>query len=366
MPDTKMYDSSEIMNSMPKAELHAHLNGSLSLLTIRKLIDLKSSHNCEDVHNLESIITKLCDEKHDKTLDECFEVFKIIHQLTDSEKSIYIATVDVIKEFAEENVRYLELRTTPRAIDGSLDTYIDAVIRAIDDCRKEEVPILVKLLLSIDRSRGVEIAKKIVDLTISLGHARKDVVIGLDVSGNMAQSNVTDYFPLLHKIKEAGLKLTVHTAEIRNDAETEAILRLKPDRIGHGTFISPSLIGSPHLLGLLKENNIPVELCLTSNKVCKTVPSYQDHHLKIFLDHGIPFSICTDDKGVFSTSLSQEYLIAFRTFNFTLSNMWSFSRKSLDYTFATENEKEHLKKIWKEWEHENVDLNLVNSQETNE
>ncbi len=51
-------------------ELHAHLNGSLSLLTIRKLIDLKSSHDCEDVHNLESIITKLCDEKHNKTLDE--------------------------------------------------------------------------------------------------------------------------------------------------------------------------------------------------------------------------------------------------------------------------------------------------------
>ena len=89
-----------------------------------------------------------------------------------------------------------------------------------------------------------------------------------------------------------------------------------------------------------------LELCLTSNLVCKTVPSYQDHHLKVFLEHGIPFSICvsyfcitnnsavdyliflwyefmlkTDDKGVFSTSLSQEYLIVSRTFNFTLSTV---------------------------------------------
>ena len=76
------------------------------------------------------------------------------------------------------------------------------------DCRKEKIPILVKLLLSIDRSRGVDVAKQIVDLTISLGHARNDVVVGLDVSGNMAMSNITDYFPLLQKVKDAGLKLT--------------------------------------------------------------------------------------------------------------------------------------------------------------
>ena len=52
--------------------------------------------------------------------------------------------------------------------------------------------------------------------------------------------------------------LIVHTAEIRNDAETEAILKLAPHRIGHGTFISPLLTESTRLLELLKESNIPV------------------------------------------------------------------------------------------------------------
>ena len=58
----------------------------------------------------------------------------------------------------------------------------------------------------------------------------------------------------------------MHTAEVRNDAEAEAILRLKPDRIGHGTFISPSLIESPHLLSLLMESNIPVGMQLLCAK----------------------------------------------------------------------------------------------------
>lgn len=83
------------------------------------------------------------------------------------------------------------------------------------DCRKEEVPILVKLLLSIDRSKGVDIAKQIVDLAISLGRTRNDVVVGLDVSGNMNNSDVTDYFPLLYKIKDAGLKLTGTATQVK-------------------------------------------------------------------------------------------------------------------------------------------------------
>ena len=68
----------------------------------------------------------------------------------------------------------------------------------------------------------------------------------------------------------------MHTAEIRNDAEAEAILRLKPDRIGHGTFISPSLIESPHLLRLLKESNIPVGM---KNNSLKSIPRNLEGYL---------------------------------------------------------------------------------------
>lgn len=50
----------------------------------------------------------------------------------------------------------------------------------------------------------------------------------------------------------------MHAAEIRNDSEAEAILRLKPNRVGHGTFFSPSLIGHRRLLELLKNSRIPV------------------------------------------------------------------------------------------------------------
>ena len=62
----------------------------------------------------------------------CFEVFRFIHHLTDNCWAIRHACIDVIKEFANENVLYLELRTTPRQIEGSFENYLDSVIEAIE------------------------------------------------------------------------------------------------------------------------------------------------------------------------------------------------------------------------------------------
>ena len=209
-----------------------------------------------------------------------------------------MATSNVIKEFSQDGVYYLELRTTPRQIEAIMtyEEYLDAVVRGIEyenklflgllkfryfffnnqscyvhlfesvftmlcsfficlsihydflcflyysmfsQCKSENIPIIVKLLPSIDRSRGLTVAERIVDLTLRYAQKRPDVVVGLDVSGNMTTSNIQEFFPLLEKVRHAGLKLAVHTAEIHNDVETEAILRFRPDRIGHGTFIPP-------------------------------------------------------------------------------------------------------------------------------
>lgn len=67
-----------------------------------------------------------------KTMEECFEVFRFIHHLTDNLWAIRQACIDVIKEFASENVLYIELRTTPRKVEGSFENYLDAVIEAIE------------------------------------------------------------------------------------------------------------------------------------------------------------------------------------------------------------------------------------------
>jgi adenosine deaminase len=89
-------------------ELHAHLNGSLSDKTLMKLIELRKKSHPEfetpAVINLSDF----------RSLSECFDVFKIAHDLVDSVDAVKLATECVIREFSDDNVVYLELRSTPR------------------------------------------------------------------------------------------------------------------------------------------------------------------------------------------------------------------------------------------------------------
>jgi len=192
-------------------------------------------------------------------------------------------------------------------------------------------------------------AQQVTDLAIHYSHTRPDIIVGLDVSGNMMTSKIDDFFPLLLRARNSGLKLAIHTAEVHNDLETEAVLNFKPDRIGHGTFIPPQRCENTKLFELLKESKIPVELCLTSNVMCKSVSSYKDHHLKEIMKENLPFTISTDDKGVFGKTLTDEYSIASETFDLSLKQLWEISYQTLEYAFMTDNERVVLQSKWKLW-----------------
>nr|KAF6385838.1 adenosine deaminase like [Myotis myotis] len=128
--------------------------------------------------------------------------------------------------------------------------------------------------------------------------------------------------------------------------ETQVLLDLLPDRIGHGTFLNSSEGGSLDLVDFVRKHQIPLELCLTSNIKSRTVPSYDQHHFGFWHSIAHPSVICTDDKGVFATHLSQEYQLAAENFNLTPSQVWDLSYESIDYIFASDSTRSELKRKW--------------------
>ncbi|KAM3608873.1 uncharacterized protein V6R79_006032 [Siganus canaliculatus] len=261
-----------------------------------------------------------------------------------------MVATDVIKEFAADGVKYLELRSTPREEKNTGLTkkrYVETVIRAIQQCKDEGVDIDVRFLVAIDRRNGTEVAMETVKLAEDFMLSSNSVVVGLDLSGDPTVGHGKDLLPALQKARNCGLKLSLHLSEVPSQLEeSDLLLNLPPDRIGHGTFLHPEVGGSTGLVDKVVKNQIPLELCLTSNVKGQTVPCYSNHHFKYWYQLGHPLVLCTDDKGVFCTELSQEYQLAASTFGLSREATWKLSQQAIDSIFAPDAVKQQLKQKW--------------------
>ncbi|XP_017401839.1 adenosine deaminase-like protein isoform X1 [Cebus imitator] len=333
----------DFYSELPKVELHAHLNGSISSNTMKKLIAQKPDLN---IHDQMTVINK----GKKRTLEECFQMFQTIHQLTSSPEDILMVTKDVIKEFADDGVKYLELRSTPRRENATGMTkkiYVESILEGIKQSKQENLDIDVRYLIAIDRRGGPLVAKETVKLAEEFFLSAEGTVLGLDLSGDPTVGQAKDFLEPLLEAKKAGLKLALHLSEIpKQNKETQILLDLLPDRIGHGTYLNSGEGGSLDLVDFVRQHRIPLELCLTSNVKSQTVPSYDQHHFGFWYSIAHPSVICTDDKGVFATHLSQEYHLAAETFNLTQSQVWDLSYESINYIFASDSTRSELRKTW--------------------
>lgn len=209
------------------------MNGSLSSQTLRALGCTESS--MAKYQELNYIL-----EKTERTLDECFKLFKVAHELTKTKQAVYFATESVIKDFENENVFYLELRTTPREEDNmTKEEYIESVVKAILDSK---TGITVKLICSIDRRHTMESSEKSLELIIKMKNKYPNIIVGVDLSGNPLDGSFSE--KLFEKARRSDLYVTLHCGEVRNDAEIEKMLRFQPDRLGHCTYLHPAFGGS--------------------------------------------------------------------------------------------------------------------------
>lgn len=135
----------------------------------------------------------------------------------------------------------------------SKEEYIEAVVTAI---RQSDLDIMVKLILSIDRSHDAETSRQSLSIITRMKETYPDIIKGVDLCGNPAIGRFdTELFTYA---KNNGLKTTVHCGEVKNDEEVLKILSFKPDRIGHATFLHPSYGGSQTIWDLYNLVKIPV------------------------------------------------------------------------------------------------------------
>jgi adenosine deaminase len=294
------------LHALPKVELHRHLEGSIRLETLCEVgekygIPLPAY----DPEALRPHVQMIAED--DANLMVFLEKFGVLRQFFLDQEVISRIAREVIEDAAAENIRYMELRFTPVALAKargfSLEQVIGWVASAIDVAQRD-FRIKVRLIVSMNRHEGVEMAQETLDAALKYRHS---TVVGLDLAGKEPGFPAHMFRSFFSKAQKKGLGVTIHAGEWEGPQNVhEAITNIKAQRIGHGVRV----IEDSQTATLARERGIVFEVCPTSNIQTGVVDRLEHHPLLDMFYLDLPITINTDDPAVSSTSLTDEYALA--------------------------------------------------------
>ncbi|CAF3556389.1 unnamed protein product [Rotaria sordida] len=271
---------------IPKIELHAHLNGCIRSSTFRQLLSSPTDQTRLDTLDKEFSVG----DTHAR-MANVFEKFSLLRSCVTNLDDIRRIARETLEDFISDNVIYAELRTRPRSFqNGKIpsSSYIEAIL---DIMKKYEEKICSRLILSIDRTQTLEQAME----TLKLAENYRTHIVGLDFSGDPNIKSFERFRPVFDLAKQINLSTTIHIGELPDKEcinENNLIIDYKPTRLGHFNFRT-----NDQEQRVLKEQ-IPLELCPTSNLLTMNLLDLTEHHFDLFYKNKHPLAICTDDSGL--------------------------------------------------------------------
>jgi adenosine deaminase/aminodeoxyfutalosine deaminase len=133
-----------------------------------------------------------------------------------------------------------------------------------------------------------------------------DGAISFGIGGDEIAGPARAFADAYSYARDAGLRLTAHAGETDGPESIRAALDIGAERIGHGIRAADD----PDLMRRLREENIPLEVSITSNVRTGAVASLAAHPLRRLVDAGVPITLNTDDPGIFETTLAREFALA--------------------------------------------------------
>jgi adenosine deaminase len=241
-----------------------------------------------------------------------------------------------VEDAYRDGVRLAELRFAPPFIAAGKELHNDEIIEAVLDGvtrGMSSYPVQVGLIGILVRTIDLEINRKATeDLLRYAGgsHRSADRLCGFDLADAEDRSDPLDFLPLVEQARRAGLGITIHSGENTSAAAVRNTLDLfRPERIGHGI----RAWGAEKLLERIKEQEVMLEICPTSNWITSSVGSLEDHPLPLLYREGVPVSINSDDPHLFGIDLVHEYELCSRLYGFTAEDFIGINKRSVEHSF---------------------------------
>jgi aminodeoxyfutalosine deaminase len=320
------------IQAMPKAELHVHLEGSILPAT---LLELAHRNNvalpANDVAGLRALY-QFTDFRR------FIEVYTLIQTCLCTRDDFALIVRDFGAEMARQNVRYAEVTWTPIAAVHHRAPWAD-MLAGVDAGREQArhaYGVEIRWMPDAARDMGLAAAMETAELVIG---ARDHGMLALGLGGSESLYPPELYAAPFERARAAGLRSYPHAGELSGpESIWNALRALHADRIGHGV----RCIEDPELMRYLREQDIAIDVCPTSNVCLHIYPSYAAHPLRRLYDAGVPVTLNSDDPPLFNTDLLHEYQVAHDAFGFSVDELCRLSLNAVRHSFLPTGQKERM------------------------
>jgi len=297
----------DFLLEMPKAELHLHLEGSVELETLRQL-DPSTPADLYEYADFDGFL----------------KAFGAVGKLLRTPADYALVTRRLLDRLQAQNVRYAEIILAAGVVLWKGQEFAP-IFNAVREAA-EGSPVRVKWILDAVRQFGVEQAMQVAEWA---AERLDDGVVALGIGGSEERGPAEWFREVFAFARRNGLRLHAHAGEGTSARSVWAALEIGAERIGHGI----SAIEDPALLRRLRDHDIPLEICITSNVVTGVVKRIEDHPLRRLYDAGVPIVLGTDDPAMFGCTLAGEYRLAAERFGFSEGELRGIAENGFRYAF---------------------------------
>ncbi len=310
---------SPLVQSLPKADLHLHLEGSVDPAT---LLELRQRHGKSGTLAEIERLYQYAD------FNAFLLAFKTLTEDLQNPEDYELITYRLMEKLKAENVVHAEVYVSVGVCLWRKQDFA-AIFAGLERGRERgERDFGISWLWIFDavRQLGTEKARAVAEWAVKYKSAS---VVGFGIGGDEQKGAPELFRDVYAYAREHGLRLTAHAGETAGPESIWGALNLRAERIGHGLTAAQDA----ELIEELSTRQIPVEICLSSNLRTGCCAKLADHPVRSYFDHGLMITLNTDDPAMFGTSLNREYQLAQEAFGFTDEHLRELARNSFEASF---------------------------------
>src|SRR6516164_433144 len=307
------------LTTLPKAELHLHLEGSIAPSTL---------HDLQLGHGVKATLAEVEKLYQYDDFVGFLMAFKAITEHLRTPEDYELITHRLMERLKAENVLHAEVYVSV-GVCLRREQDFAPIFEALERGRRRgERDFGVSLLWIFDAVRhfGAERAQEVAELAVRY---RDRNVVGFGVGGDERKGPPELFRDVYAYCADHGLHLTAHAGESAGPESIWGALNLRAERIGHGLTASQDA----DLVQELSERQVPVEICVTSNLSTGVCSEIAQHPVRNYFDQGLMITVNTDDPALFRTTLAREYQLLQEHFAFTEEQLREVARNSFEASF---------------------------------